>query len=68
MKVLIIEDEVPAAEKLQRYLAKYDPGIDVVAHLTTVKDSVIWLQDKQDTIDLVDQYLDLTRQKADILF
>jgi len=53
MKVLIIEDEVPAAEKLQRYLAKYDSGIEVLAHITTVKDSVAWLQDKQDTIDLI---------------
>jgi DNA-binding LytR/AlgR family response regulator len=53
MKVLIIEDEIPAAEKLQRYLVKYDPSIEVLAHLTTVIDSVAWLQDKQDTVDLI---------------
>jgi DNA-binding LytR/AlgR family response regulator len=53
MKALIIEDEIPAAEKLQRYLAKYDASIEVLAHLTTVKNSVSWLQEKQDTVDLI---------------
>ena len=31
MKVLIIEDEVPAAEKLERYLHKFDPTIEIMA-------------------------------------
>ena len=30
MKVLIIEDEAPAAEKLERYLHKYDPSIEIM--------------------------------------
>ena len=53
MKVVIIEDEVPAAEKLERYLAKYDASIQVMARLTSVKDSVAWLQSNQDTADLI---------------
>jgi two-component system, LytTR family, response regulator len=53
MKVLIIEDEIPAAEKLQRYLTKYDSGIEVVAHTTSVKDSVQWLLHHQESIDLI---------------
>lgn len=53
MKVLIIEDEIPAAEKLQRYLIKFDPAIEVLAHLTNVKDSVNWLKENQDIIDLI---------------
>jgi len=53
MKVLIIEDEIPAAEKLARYLIKYDATNQVLKHITTVKDSVAWLQENQDTVDLI---------------
>jgi DNA-binding LytR/AlgR family response regulator len=53
MNVLIIEDEIPAAEKLQRYLTKYDTSIHVVNHITTVKEAVEWLQLNQDTVDLL---------------
>lgn len=60
MKVLIIEDEIPAAEKLGRYLAKYDESIQVAAHLTSVKDAIQWLQEKQDTIDLIFMDIQLT--------
>lgn len=60
MKVLIIEDEIPAAEKLTRYLAKYDAGIGILAHLTSVKDAVRWLQVNQDSIDLIFMDIQLT--------
>ena len=50
MNVLIIEDEIPAAEKLERYLAKYDASIQVLTRLTSVKDAVSWLQEKQDKV------------------
>jgi DNA-binding LytR/AlgR family response regulator len=60
MRVLIIEDEIPAAEKLQRYLAKYDTTIEVLGHLTTVKDAVEWLRRKQDDIDLIFMDIQLT--------
>lgn len=53
MKVVIIEDEVPAAEKLERYLTKYDASIQVLAKFTTVKDSVTWLNENQDKVDLL---------------
>jgi two-component system, LytTR family, response regulator len=53
MKVLIIEDEIPAAEKLERYLIKYDAAIQVLKHLTSVKDAVAWLQENQDKVDLI---------------
>lgn len=53
MKVLIIEDEIPAAEKLERYLAKYDASIQVLTRLTSVKDAVPWLQENQDQVDLI---------------
>ena len=53
MNVVIIEDEIPAAEKLQRYLTKYDGNIRVIKHITTVKESVEWISHNQDTIDLL---------------
>jgi len=53
MKVLIIEDEIPAAEKLERYLAKYDASIQVLTRLTSVKDAVSWLLENQDNVDLI---------------
>ena len=53
MKVLIIEDEIPAAEKLERYLSRYDSTVEVVNRIQTVKDSVDWLGEHQNDIDLV---------------
>jgi DNA-binding LytR/AlgR family response regulator len=53
MKVILIEDEVPAAEKLERYLLKYDPSTEIAARLNSVKDAVHWLQQNQDSIDLI---------------
>jgi two-component system LytT family response regulator len=53
MKVVIVEDELPAAEKLERYLLKYDATIQVSAHLDSVASSVKWLRDNQETIDLI---------------
>jgi DNA-binding LytR/AlgR family response regulator len=53
MKVLIVEDELPAAEKLERYLLKYDPSSRVVATIDSVAKGVEWLTSNQDTIDLI---------------
>ena len=44
MKVIIIEDEKPAAEKLLKAIQKADPSIEVSAVLNSVKNSVDWLQ------------------------
>jgi DNA-binding LytR/AlgR family response regulator len=53
LRVLIIEDEIPAAEKLERYLQKYSAGLSVVDKIQSVKDAVQWLQVKQKEIDLI---------------
>lgn len=53
MKVAIIEDELPAAEKLERYLTKYDPTIVVATRLDSVATAVPWLQQHQDEVDLI---------------
>ena len=57
MRILIIEDEKPAAEKLELLLKKYDPQIEVLDKLTTVEKSVGYLKDNQDNIDLI--FLDI---------
>lgn len=44
MKVLIIEDEKPAAEKLRTLLAQYDPGIQVAQVLASVTEGIAWLR------------------------
>lgn len=44
MKVIIIEDEKPAAEKLQKALAKGNAAIEVSAVLGSIKEAVSWLQ------------------------
>ena len=59
MNVLIIEDEKPAAEKLQQALMKADPGLCVCATLVSVAASVEWLQ-KNPEPDLVMMDIELT--------
>lgn len=53
LKVLIVEDETPAAEKLERYLLKYSPAITIVHKTETVRDTVNWLKVNQESIDLI---------------
>lgn len=53
LNVLIVEDEAPAAEKLERYLHKYSASITVVNKTETVSDTVNWLKVHQDKIDLI---------------
>lgn len=51
MKVLIIEDEAPAAEKLERYLHKFDPSIEIMGVIDTTSAAVEYL--KQEKPDLI---------------
>lgn len=44
MKVIIIEDEKPAAEKLLKAIQRTDASIEVQAVLNSIKSSVDWLQ------------------------
>jgi DNA-binding LytR/AlgR family response regulator len=59
MKILIIEDEKPAAEKLQKALAKADPGIHLTGVLNSVSASVDWLKNNAQP-DLVMMDIELT--------
>ncbi len=53
MKVVIIEDEPLAAQKLARYLAKYDPHTEVIAQLNSVTTAVNWLRQHLEKADLL---------------
>lgn len=53
IRVLIIEDEGPAAEKLERHLKKYSPGISVGAVIPSVNEAVMWLRENQSQVDLI---------------
>ena len=44
MKVLIIEDEMPNAKRLQKMLLQIDAGIEVCAILESISDSVQWFR------------------------
>ena len=44
MKVIIIEDEKPAAEKLLKAIRKADPSVEVQAVLNSIHSSIEWLQ------------------------
>ena len=45
MKVIIIEDEKPAAQKLQNAIIKCDGNIEVSAILSSTKDATAWLRE-----------------------
>ncbi|WP_024772300.1 LytR/AlgR family response regulator transcription factor [Aquimarina macrocephali] len=52
MKVAIIEDEPLAAEKLERYLLKYDSDIQVIGKLASIEEAVLWIDSHQEEVDL----------------
>jgi len=60
MRVIIIEDETLAVEKLERYLLKYDHNIEVIAKLASIQDSVAWLNTNVNTFDLAFMDIQLT--------
>ena len=60
MKVLIIEDEIPAAEKLERHLKKYDPAIVIADKLASVEKAVAWLNKTENYVDLIFMDVQLT--------
>ncbi len=44
MNVVIIEDELHSAQKLEKYLKAYDPEIRIAATLTSVRDSLAYFR------------------------
>jgi DNA-binding LytR/AlgR family response regulator len=46
MRILIVEDEKWAADRLQTLVQEYDPGIEVLARLESVEETVQWLRQR----------------------
>ncbi|MBL3657563.1 LytR/AlgR family response regulator transcription factor [Fulvivirga sediminis] len=53
MKVLIIEDERPAARRLEKLLEIYNDSIEVVDKIPSVKNAVSWFNNNNKPLDLV---------------
>lgn len=53
MKVLIIEDEKPAVEKLVKMLHRYDPEIEITGQLISIEQAVKWLKDSSNQAELI---------------
>lgn len=53
MNVAIVEDEAPAAEKLERYLKRYDESIQIITKQQSVNGSVEWFKENLDKVDLI---------------
>lgn len=53
MRVIIIEDEKPAVEKLEQMLNRFDPEIEILARLASVEKSVAWLKEFSDQAELI---------------
>jgi two-component system, LytTR family, response regulator LytT len=47
MDILIIEDEILAAERMQMLIKNYDPTINILASLESVEEAVEWLSTKK---------------------
>ncbi|HRI80168.1 MAG TPA: LytTR family DNA-binding domain-containing protein [Cyclobacteriaceae bacterium] len=65
LNVLIIEDETPAVEKLERYLQKYNPNTKIAGVCDSVETAIAWLKEKQSTVDLI--FMDI-QLKDDVSF
>ena len=59
MRVVIIEDEGLAAEKLERYLKKQDNSVEIVSILNSISSAVNWLQ-QHDDFDVLFMDIQLT--------
>ncbi|HRH44941.1 MAG TPA: hypothetical protein PKY82_25105, partial [Pyrinomonadaceae bacterium] len=45
MKVLIIEDEPPAREKLAKFVLRYDKKIEILAQIESVKETIRYFEE-----------------------
>lgn len=53
MKVVIIEDEKPAADKLEKHIKQYDQKIEIVTRLDSIKKTISWFTVPGNEVDLV---------------
>jgi len=60
VKVVIIEDERPAAERLQMLLERYHPDTEIIQVLDSVQNSIRWFTDNPGQAELVFMDIKLT--------
>ncbi|PCJ94799.1 MAG: DNA-binding response regulator [Flavobacteriaceae bacterium] len=60
MKVVIIEDEPLAVEKLERYLLKCNENIEVLATLNSLETAIPWIETHQNAVELFFMDVQLT--------
>ena len=60
MKVVIVEDERPAAERLEMLLKRHHPDTEILQVLASVQDSVRWFKENPSLADLVFMDIKLT--------
>lgn len=68
MKIVIIEDEIPAAEKLERLLIEYNPENEIVGKAGSVKKAIELLSDKNGQYDIIFMDIQLTDGKSFEIF
>lgn len=68
MNVLIIEDETPAAEKLERFILRYDATIAVLATIKSVENAINWFKSNDNHPDLVFMDIQLLDGKSFEIF
>ena len=64
MRILIIEDEAPAVEKLHRFIQRFNPSFEVVKSLDSVASSVNYLQNNNKHFDLIFMDIELRDGKS----
>lgn len=57
MKVIIVEDEKPARDNLEKLLLELEPGIEIQAKLDSVSNTVAWLSAHQTELIFLDIHL-----------
>ncbi|PWL38854.1 DNA-binding response regulator [Flagellimonas aquimarina] len=60
MKIVIIEDEPLASEKLERYLLKYSEKVEVLSILPSLELAIPWITEHQPEVDLFFMDVQLT--------
>lgn len=53
MKVLIIEDEIPAAKQLNKWLQQLIPQIEILDTLDSVESAISWLKQPPEAVSLI---------------
>ncbi len=52
MRIIIVEDEQPALEKLERYILKFNANIDVIARFSSITQTLQWLSNPDNEFEL----------------